>query len=94
MIFITAAQIRAARAMLRWSAEELAERARVGVATVRRAEVQEGIPTLAPRTALAERQTFEMAGIGFIRASARGGPGVRVASAPRGVSWRNELRSK
>jgi hypothetical protein len=51
---ISSAQIRAARALLRWSALDLASASKVGVATIRRAEVVEGeIPvTLANEAAL------------------------------------------
>ena len=36
---LTSAQIRAARALLRWSALQLAEKSAVGVTTIRRAEL-------------------------------------------------------
>ena len=39
---ITGAQLRAARALLRWSADDLAEKSMIGVATIRRAEGREG----------------------------------------------------
>jgi hypothetical protein len=73
---ISSAQMRAARAMLRWSAVDLASASKVGVATIRRAEVVEGeIPvTLANEAAL--RQAFESAGIEFIDQNGAG-EGVR-----------------
>src|SRR5262249_25078701 len=40
--FLSSAQIRAARALLRWSAEDLAREAALGVNTIRRAELAEG----------------------------------------------------
>jgi hypothetical protein len=69
--------MRAARALLRWTALDLAHASRVGVATIRRAEVADGeIPvTLANEAAL--RRAFETAGIDFI-ADDGGGKGVRV----------------
>ena len=75
---ITGAQMRAARALIRWSAKDLAEAASVGVATVRRAESDDGIPptTIANRKAI--RSALEAAGIEFI-AENGGGPGVRLA---------------
>ena len=39
---LTSAQIRAARALLRWSAEDLARESALGVTTIRRAELAEG----------------------------------------------------
>ena len=36
---LTSAQIRAARALIRWSAQELADASSVGVTTIRRAEL-------------------------------------------------------
>ncbi len=75
---ITGAQIRAARALVRWSAEDLAVAASVGVATVRRAEAEDGIPatTIANRKAICG--ALEAAGIEFIPENG-GGPGVRLA---------------
>lgn len=69
--------MRAARAMLRWTALELAAASKVGVATIRRVEVIEGeIPvTLANEGAI--RRAFETAGVEFIDENG-GGPGVRL----------------
>jgi hypothetical protein len=74
---ISSAQMRAARALLRWSALDLAEASKVGVATIRRVEVVEGeIPvTLANEAAL--RQALEAAGVEFIDENG-GGAGVRL----------------
>ena len=74
---ISSAQMRAARALLRWSALDLAEASKVGVATIRRVEVVEGeIPvTLANEGAL--RQALEAAGVEFIDENG-GGAGVRL----------------
>ena len=68
--------MRAARALLRWTALDLASASKVGVATIRRAEVVDGqIPvTLANEAAL--RQALEAAGIVFIEDNG-GGEGVR-----------------
>jgi hypothetical protein len=73
---ISSAQMRAARALLRWSALDLASASKVGVATIRRAEVVDGeIPaTLANETAI--RGALETAGIEFIDQNG-GGEGVR-----------------
>jgi len=74
---ISSAQMRAARALLRWSALDLAQASKVGVATIRRVEVVDGeIPvTLANEAAL--RQALESAGVEFIDENG-GGPGVRL----------------
>ena len=74
---ISSAQMRAARALLRWSALDLASASKVGVATIRRAEVVDGeIPvTLANEAAL--RRALEAAGVEFIDENG-GGLGVRT----------------
>jgi hypothetical protein len=63
--------MRAARALLRWTALDLARASRVGVATIRRGEIP---VTLANEAAL--RRALETAGINFI-ADDGGGEGVR-----------------
>jgi ribosome-binding protein aMBF1 (putative translation factor) len=74
---LTASQIRAARALLRWSAEDLARRSAVGVATIRRAEVSEGKTSLTIPNDSAIRRSLEVAGVEFIDENG-GGPGVRL----------------
>jgi hypothetical protein len=73
---ISSAQMRAARALIRWTALDLAHASKVGVATIRRAEVVDGeIPvTLANEAAI--RRALEDAGIQFIEDNG-GGEGVR-----------------
>ncbi|MBO0144721.1 transcriptional regulator [Agrobacterium sp. Ap1] len=73
---ITGAQIRAARGLVRWSARELANAAAVGVATVSRAEVQDGRPSITTANLKAIQQALEHAGIEFIPTNG-GGVGVR-----------------
>lgn len=82
---ISSAQMRAARALLRWSALDLAQVSKVGVATIRRVEVVDGeIPvTLANEAAL--RQALESAGVEFIDENG-GGPGVRLRKPAKGKS--------
>jgi hypothetical protein len=63
--------------MLGISAEHLAETARLGVATVRRAEKHDGVPPLTAANLAAIRQALEAAGIEFIPENG-GGPGVRL----------------
>jgi transcriptional regulator with XRE-family HTH domain len=74
---IVAAQIRAARALLRWSARELAERAEIGLATVQRLELDDGVPSGRARTLLQLQQALESAGVEFI-GTPDDKPGVRL----------------
>jgi hypothetical protein len=81
---LTSAQIRAARALLRWSAVDLAEAASVAANTIRRAEVADGATTLTSANDLAIRRAFEQEGVDFIDENG-GGAGVRFRkSAPYG----------
>ena len=77
---LTSAQIRAARALLRWSAVDLAEASSVAANTIRRAEVAEGQTTLTTPNDLAIRRALEAAGVEFIDANG-GGQGVRLRTA-------------
>lgn len=77
---ISVEQCRAARALLDWSAQTLAERAGVGVATVRRYEAGSAI---APASLDTIEQAFTTAGVAFISAgevSPGGGDGVRLVA--------------
>ena len=72
---ITSAQCRAARGLLAWSQQELAEAAGVGVVTIHQLEAG----TSDPRRATLEviRRAFENAGVEFIDENG-GGAGVRL----------------
>jgi hypothetical protein len=74
---ISSAQLRAARALLRWSALDLAKASRVGVATIRRVEVMDGEIPVTSANEAALRKTLETAGVDFIDENG-GGPGVRL----------------
>jgi hypothetical protein len=74
---LTSAQIRAARALLRWSAEDLAHLSSVGLTTIRRAELTENATSLTTANDLAIRRALEEAGIEFIEKNG-GGEGVRL----------------
>ncbi len=74
---LTGEQIRAARAMVRWRAIELAERAGVGLSTVQRAEGQNGPVTMIRANADALQRALEAAGVEFIPENG-GGAGVRM----------------
>ena len=60
---LTAAQIRAARALLRWSAHELADRSGVSWTTIQRMESQDGVPSAIARNLEKVRNTLEDAGV-------------------------------
>jgi hypothetical protein len=74
---LTSAQIRAARALIRWNAQELATKTEVGVTTIRRAELTASATKLTRVNDQAIRRTLEEAGVEFIDAEG-GGPGVRL----------------
>ncbi len=70
--------MRAARAFLRWTAEDLAKAANIGVATVRRAEAEYGVPNMLPNNMIAIRRAFEATGIEFTNGDAQGLRFVKV----------------
>jgi len=72
---LTPAQCRAARGLLDWTQQELADAARIGVATVRLFEGEGAESRQATLAVL--RQAFELAGVEFIDENG-GGPGVRL----------------
>ena len=74
--------MRAARAMLRWSALDLAAESKVGVATIRRVEVLDGEIPVTSANEAAIRRAFEDAGIEFIQEEAAG-EGVRFRKPQR-----------
>jgi transcriptional regulator with XRE-family HTH domain len=73
---LSSAQIRAARALLKWRAEDLARESTVGVATIRRAEIAESQTSMTAANDLAVRRALEAAGVEFIENG--DGPGVRL----------------
>ena len=77
---LTSAQIRAARALLRWSAEDLARQSALSVATIRRAELTETNTSMTMANDLAVRRALEAAEVEFIDENG-GGPGVRLRKA-------------
>jgi hypothetical protein len=74
---LTSAQIRSARALIRWSAEDLARSSAVGLTTIRRAELTENETSMTTANDLAVRRALESAGVEFIDENG-GGPGVRL----------------
>jgi transcriptional regulator with XRE-family HTH domain len=80
---ITSAQCRAARGLLSWSQQNLADRADVGIMTIHQLEKEGSQPR---RSTLAVvRRAFENAGVEFIEENG-GGPGVRLRKPPKDKS--------
>ena len=76
---ITSDQIRAARALIRWSAADLASASGIGSATIKRMEVMEGIPSGNVKTLQALKAALESAGVEFV-GTPDDRPGVRLAT--------------
>jgi hypothetical protein len=73
---ITSSQIRAARALLRWSSNDLSEKSGVGTATIKRLEVMPGVPSGHTKTLVAIKAALENAGVEFL-GTPENGAGVR-----------------
>jgi hypothetical protein len=71
------AHLRAARALLRWSAEDMARESLLGVATIRRAESVDGPLQITMANIATIKRTLENAGVEIIDQNG-GGPGVRL----------------
>jgi hypothetical protein len=82
---LTSAQLRAGRALIRWSAEDLARASAVGLTTIRRAELTDDETSMTAANDLAVRRALEAAGVEFIDENG-GGPGVRLRKPLRGKS--------
>src|SRR6516162_7004317 len=74
---LTSPQIRAARALIRWTAEDLSRQSAVSLRTIRRAELAECETSMTAANDLAIRQALEAAGVEFIDENG-GGPGLRL----------------
>lgn len=70
---ITGPQIRAARALLGWSARELAERSGVSYPTIQRAEQAADVPEMKTSNMQAVTEALEGAGVRFITTQAEAG---------------------
>jgi ribosome-binding protein aMBF1 (putative translation factor) len=79
---LTSDQVRAARALLRWSAEDLSRQSSISLRTIRRAELAEGHTTMTTANNLAVRRALEFAGVEFIDENG-GGAGVRLRKRQR-----------
>lgn len=78
MSIVTSEQIRAAKALVRWSGEDLAAKAGVSLSTIRRVEAVDGVPEgQSLKTLMAITRALEEAGVEFI-GSPEDAPGVRL----------------
>ena len=76
---ITGLQIRSARAALRWTVQQLADRADVSIQTIKRFEVNDGVPGSRTSTLTDIKTALEAAGVEFI-GSPNDRPGIRVST--------------
>jgi transcriptional regulator with XRE-family HTH domain len=74
---ITSVQIRAARAMLNWSAWQLSERSGISQSSIHRAERAQGRPSMHEHSLAAIKAALERYGVEFLDDC-----GVRLVSAP------------
>ena len=86
MKMVTPEQIRAARALLRLEQRELAERAHVSVATLRRLEAADEVSSMSSSTLNQVRQALEGAGVEFIYGGVR-----RLKRSPEEVAERLKI---
>ena len=77
---LTSFQIKAARALIGWTADDLSRRSAVSLRTIRRAELAERDTSMTSANDLAVRHALEDAGVEFIDENG-GGPGVRLRKA-------------
>lgn len=74
---ITSEQIRAARQLIRVTADDLASKSGVGVATIRRFELMVGVPSGNARSVEAIQAALEEMGVEFV-GTPEDRPGVRL----------------
>ena len=75
VLALTSEHVRAARALLRWEQQTLADRSGVSLPSIKRLETKIGPMGAYESTVAAIRGTFEKAGIEFLN---HGEPGVRL----------------
>jgi len=73
----TSAQLRAARAMLKWSLTDLSEKSGIGTTTLKRFEAADGLPNGHMSTFAKLQEVLMTAGIEFV-GTPDDGPGVRL----------------
>ena len=74
---ITSSQLRAARALLKITAIDLASISGVGISTIKRFELSDGVPSGNIKTIDSLKKALEKAGIEFI-GTPDDGPGIRL----------------
>ena len=79
---IRAVQLKAARALLRWNQDQLAEASGVGLATIKRMETREGSVGGYAEKVWKVQRALEEAGIIFIEEDDVSGVGVRLKKRP------------
>ena len=81
---LTGSQIRAARALLKISAQDLSARSGVSYAAIQRAEAVDDMPNMQTRNLAAIKTALEKSGCVFLDGpyTGDGGPGVRLRSFP------------
>jgi DNA-binding XRE family transcriptional regulator len=77
---LTGAQIRAARALLRWSGERLAKECGLSWGTIQLAEKTDGLPNLMARNLQAIQVALEKGGVEFTNDDE---PGVKIRTKRR-----------
>lgn len=77
---INGAQIRAARALIGWTGQNLADKAGISWHTIQRAESTNNVPNVKAPTLAAIQDALEAAGVVFLSTGDHrdGGPGVRL----------------
>ncbi|HEV2562336.1 MAG TPA: helix-turn-helix domain-containing protein [Rhizomicrobium sp.] len=79
---VTSRQFRAARALLGWTQQTLADKALVAINTVRAIEADRAYPIPRPDSIISVRHALERAGIVFL-SNGTMGEGVRFAKSPK-----------
>ena len=88
---LTGAQIRSARSALKWSAQDLADKAGVSIKTILRFEAADGVPPSRSATLLDVKAALEAAGIEFI-GSPTDRPGIRFGLEPSAARKSKRIR--
>jgi hypothetical protein len=89
---VLGAQIRAARALLRWAAVDLVRESGVSLATIHRAESVDGKTSMTFANASAVRRALESAGVELIEENG-GGPGARLTKCLSDQSIRRDAEA-
>jgi transcriptional regulator with XRE-family HTH domain len=78
-IKLTSAQVRAARALLKWSQQDLAAKASLFIGTIK--DFERGVSNPRMSTLLALEKVFRKSGVEFIEPEGGKGPGLRFSRA-------------